>query len=80
MNLCKYKNILGIPKQGIHSQRIFGMAMADILQTLLGAVIISYFFKLPLIYCVIGLFLLGIALHRLFCVKTTIDRLIFGDN
>jgi len=80
MNLCKYKNLFGIPKQGIHSWRIFDMAMADILQTLLGAALISYVFKLPLFYCVIGLFLLGIILHRLFCVKTTVDRWIFGDN
>jgi hypothetical protein len=80
MNLCKYKNLFGIPKQGIHSWRIFDMAMADILQTLVGAALISYVFKLPLFYCVIGLFLLGIILHRLFCVKTTVDRWIFGDN
>jgi hypothetical protein len=80
MNLCKYKNLFGIPKQGIHSWRIFDMAMADILQTLLGAALISYVFKLPLFYCVVGLFLLGIILHRLFCVKTTVDRWIFGDN
>jgi hypothetical protein len=80
MNLCKYKNLFGIPKQGIHSWRIFDMAMADILQTLVGAALISYVFKLPLFYCVVGLFLLGIILHRLFCVKTTVDRWIFGDN
>ena len=80
MSLCKYKNLFGIPKQGIHSWRIFDIAMADVLQTLLGAVVISYFFKLPLFYCIIGLFLLGIILHRMFCVKTTVDRWIFGDN
>lgn len=80
MSLCKYKNLFGIPRQGIHSWRIFDVAMADVLQTLLGAALISYVFKLPLIYCVVGLFLLGIILHRLFCVKTTVDRWIFGDN
>ena len=80
MSLCKYKNLFGIPRKGIHSWRIFDVAMADVLQTLLGAALISYLFKLPLFYCVVGLFLLGIILHRLFCVKTTVDRWIFGDN
>ena len=78
MNLCKYKNIFGIPKQGIHSWRIFDVAMADVVMTIIGAVLISYFTKIPLIYCLIGFFLLGIILHRMFCVKTTVDRWIFG--
>ena len=79
MNLCKYKNALGIPKQGIHSYRLFGMAIADITMTILGAILISYFFNTSLIYTTIFLFILGIILHRLFCVRTTIDKLLFPN-
>lgn len=77
MNLCKYKNILGKPGKGIHSYRIFNIAIADVIMTILGALIISYFFNFSFIYTLITLFILGIILHRLFCVRTTIDKLLF---
>ena len=46
MNLCKYKNVLGEPNKGIHSYRLFGLAIADIVMTIVAAFIISYFLKL----------------------------------
>ena len=79
MDLCKYRNSLGIPNQGIHSYRLLGVAIADVILTILGAILISYFFKTPLIYTTIFLFLLGIILHRLFCVRTTVDKLLFPN-
>jgi len=78
MNLCKYKNILGEPGKGIHSYRIFNIAIFDVLSTIIGAFIISRLFKLPFGYTLLFLFLLGIFLHHIFCVKTTIDKVIFG--
>jgi hypothetical protein len=77
MNLCKYKNALGEPGKGIHSYRLFGVAIADVLMTIVGAFLISYFFKLSFIKTLLILFLLGIVLHKLFCVPTTIDKLLF---
>ena len=77
MSLCKYKNALGEPNKGIHSYRLFGVAIADVIMTVIGAYIISYFFKLNFLHTLVFLFLLGILLHRLFCVRTTIDKLIF---
>ena len=78
MNLCKYKNALGEPEKGIHSYRLFGVAIMDVIMTIIGAYMISYFFKYDFIYTLLFLFILGILLHRLFCVKTTIDKLIFN--
>ena len=49
MNLCKYKNALGIPGKGIHSYRLFGVAIADVIMTIIAAFIISYFFKINLL-------------------------------
>jgi hypothetical protein len=38
---------------------------------------ISYWFKQDLKKVLLILFLLGIILHRLFCVRSTIDKLLF---
>ena len=78
MNLCQYKNALGIPGQGIHSYRIFNIAVADVLMTIAGAWILSFAFPKRFFVILIILFLLGIALHRIFCIKTTIDSAIFN--
>ena len=78
MDLCKYKNALGEPGKGIHSYRLFGVAIADVLMTIIGAFLISYFFKFSFIKTLLILFLTGIALHRLFCVRTTLDKLFFN--
>lgn len=77
MNLCKYKNILGVPGQGPHSYRIFNIAIVDVLLTLILAYIISYIYKISFMKTSITLFILGILLHRVFCVRTTIDKLLF---
>jgi len=79
MNLCKYKNALGEPNKGIHSYKFLGISIADVIMTLIGAALISYFFKISFIYTSLSLFALGIILHRLFCVRTTIDKLLFPN-
>jgi len=80
MDLCKYKNALGIPGKGIHSYRLFGVAIADVIMTIIGALLLSFFFKTNFLYTLITLFLLGIFLHRIFCVRTTIDKLLFPKS
>ena len=79
MSLCKYKNSLGIPKKGIHSYRVLDVAIVDVIMTIILGILISYFFKLSYLYTIISLFLLGIILHRLFCVRTTIDKVLFPN-
>jgi uncharacterized membrane protein len=80
MSLCKYKDALGIPGKGIHSYRIFNIAIADVIMTIVGAYVLSLIFKTPFIYTLIALFILGIILHRIFCVRTTIDKLLFDKK
>jgi uncharacterized membrane protein len=79
MSLCKYKDALGVPKTGIHAYRFMGVAIADVIMTLIGAFLISRAFRISFIYTAIALFLLGIFLHRLFCVKTTVDKILFSN-
>lgn len=78
MSLCKYKDLFGKVGEGAHSYRIFNIAIVDVVLTILGAFLIHLFLpKYSFWYILIALFLLGIFLHRLFCVRTTIDRLLF---
>jgi hypothetical protein len=79
MDLYKYKNALGEPNKGIHSYRVFGLAIFDILLTIIAALLISFLFKISFIYTCIFLFISGILFHRLFCVKSTIDKLLFPN-
>ena len=75
--LCKYKEIGGIPGKGLHKYRIFNIAVIDVLFTLLGAYLFAYYFHYPVIYVIIAAFVSGIIAHRMFCVRTTIDKLLF---
>ena len=41
--LCQYKDLLGKVGEGIHSYRIYNIAIVDVLLTILGAFIIQLF-------------------------------------
>ena len=75
---CQYKNIFGEPGKGVHSYRVKGFAIVDIVGTILAALLISWVLDTYFISTLVILFLLGIILHRLFCVRTTLDTLIFS--
>ena len=77
--LGKYSNNLGEPNKGIHSYRLFDVAIIDVLFTVIAAIGISYLFKFNFLFILLLLFILAIILHRLFCVNTTINKLIFGE-
>jgi hypothetical protein len=78
MDLCKFKNIFGKVGEGVHSYRIFDIAIVDMIFTIIGGYIIGKIFKFNVRNTMIVLFLVGILLHRLFCVRTTIDKIIFS--
>jgi len=77
MNLCKYSNMFGKPNTGIHKYRLFDIAILDVLLTIIIGIIIHKFTGYSMIYILFVLFLLGIVMHRLFCVRTTIDKILF---
>tara|TARA_B100000524_G_C23553071_1_gene335563 strand:- start:200 stop:466 length:267 start_codon:yes stop_codon:yes gene_type:complete len=86
MKLCQYKDILGKPKKGIHSIRFFDIAVADVVMSIVGAFLIKYALDIFLnkkvsIYLILFIvFSSGIILHKLFCVDTTINKLIFKNK
>lgn len=79
---CKYKNIFGEPGKGIHSFRIFNIAIVDVIGTILIAYLISKYYKINKNYIynffiiLLLLFIASILIHKLFCVNTTITKLI----
>jgi ABC-type spermidine/putrescine transport system permease subunit I len=76
---CQYQNIFGKPKTGAHSIRILDIAIIDVILTIVLGYIINLFYPTYSFQKIlIILFILGIVLHRLFCVRTTIDKLLFG--
>lgn len=76
---CKYRDIFGKVGEGVHSYRIFNIAIVDVVFTILAAYIIHLFNpKYGFIFVLVVLFITGIILHHLFCVRTTVDKLIFG--
>ena len=75
--LCKYKNVFGEPKKGLHSIRIFNIAVVDVALTVIAAVLLSKWLKTDVWWTLLFMFLLGIVLHRAFCVKTTVDDYLF---
>lgn len=80
MSLCKYKNLFGEVGKGVHSYKIFHISIIDVLLTILAAFVIHLFMpKYHFVYILLFLFLLGIILHRIFCVRTTIDKLLFPN-
>jgi hypothetical protein len=79
MNLCKYKDIFEKPNEKIHSYRLFNIALVDLTLTILLIWIIKYFNKNIKLWKIILLIsILTILIHRLFCVNTTINKIIFG--
>ena len=76
---CPYKNLFGAEGTGAHSYRFMGLAVVDVVLTVMAAWLISWGFGAPFWWTLLGLFLSGIILHRLFCVRTTIDKILFPE-
>jgi len=77
--LCKYKDLFGKPKEGLRKYRIAGIAILDTLVVIMIGILFSYMTGTPLLPTLAVLFISGIIVHRLFCVRTGIDRILFPD-
>jgi hypothetical protein len=78
MDLCKYKDIFGEPRKGVHSYRMFDLAIVDVIATYLLSLYISKYYKE---YSVLKLFIilmvLSVFIHKIFCVETTLTKMVF---
>jgi len=77
MSLCMYKDIFGKVGTGVHSLRLFNIAIIDTLLTFLLAYIINSELKSNLLLIFFLLILASILIHRIFCVETTLTKMVF---
>ena len=82
MLFCQYRDIFGKVGEGVHSYRIFDVAIIDTLATILVAFIVWWFFakKTNFFLILFAFFIFGILAHYLFCVKTTVGKMLFGGG
>ena len=78
--LCKYKNAFGEPNLGLRKYRIFDIALFDTSVVIIVGILISYFTGFRLWKTLAILFISGIIVHRLFCVRTGVDKLLFPKS
>ena len=78
--MCKL-NFLNIifreNKTSIRDYRLFNIAIIDVIFTILSGIFIGKYFNYNIKNTIIILFLLGIIIHRLLNIRTTIDSIIF---
>jgi fatty acid desaturase len=80
MNLCSYKNAFGKPREGLRKYRIFDIAIFDVIVTMIIVYVLCWFTKLHYWYTLGVVFILGIFVHRAFCVRTGVDKMLFPDT
>ena len=75
--LCASKDALGVPGEGPHAHRTFGLATVDLVMTAIGGILLNYLMGGAAVgYMVAPVMLwgVGIFLHYIFCVDTPITR------
>ena len=67
---CPYKFLLGIPKQGFHSTRIFGYALNDIIGTIVLALITTFISNSNFLMNLFIWLVIGELLHYVYGTQT----------
>jgi hypothetical protein len=65
--------------KGIHFH-VFGVAIVDVIGTIVGGLAIAYYMKWSVPLTLFGVFVLGIILHRIFNIRSTVDRFLFPNE
>lgn len=78
LDLCKYKNLFGKPSEGLRKYRILDIAIYDTAVVIVIGLLISYFTGYNIWLTLAVLFVSGIIAHRMFCVRTGVDKLLFS--
>ena len=77
LDLCKYKNLFGKTGEGLRKYRILDIAIYDTAVVILMGLVISYFTGYNIWLTLAVLFISGIIAHRMFCVRSGVDKLLF---
>jgi hypothetical protein len=76
---CKYRHIFGEERKGFHSYRFLDIAIGDFLLTATVSLCIAYMFNVTFHTTLLVALFIGILAHRLFCVNTKLNSIIFGQ-
>jgi hypothetical protein len=76
-SLCPYKDIFGDPNTGVHQYKIFDISIVDTGLMIGVALLISKYYEQDFKLVLLILFMLGIILHNLFCVESTVNKFLF---
>ncbi len=76
MDPSRHSNLLGKPKEGVHSHRIFGLAAVDLGLTFLVAYVCAKWWGWSPWVTFVGLVLIGIGIHGFFGVDTELNSLL----
>jgi hypothetical protein len=78
-NCCKYKNIFGEPNKNWRKKyRFLDISYIDVFVVIIFGLLIYKITKYKLKNILFTLFFSGILAHRIFCVRTRVDRWIFN--
>ena len=78
---CKYRDLIGKPNTGLRNKyRIYDIAVIDTVVTIIAAFLISYYSKYSIWIVLVIVFVSGIFFHKLFCVRTGLDKKLFPKN
>lgn len=75
---CPYRHVFGEERKGFHSFRIFDIAVGDLLLTILLAFSVSKAYNTNFFTTLFITLVIAVFIHRLFCVNTKINTIIFG--
>lgn len=64
---------------GIHFH-VFGVAIVDVIGTIVVSVAVAYYMKWSIPLTLFGAFVLGIILHRVFNIRSTVDKFLFPNE
>lgn len=73
---CPYANALGVPGEGVHAARIFGISQNDLIMTIIAAIITAYALNISFLLSFTVWFVAGELLHYLFGTKTAFLKMI----
>ena len=79
MQFCKHKDFFGKPREDSHTTRIPGIdvSASDTLIVLIIGYLISWYSGYSYWNTIGFLFVSGVVAHRLFCVRSKIDMVLF---
>jgi hypothetical protein len=72
----QFANIFGKPREGIHSYRIFDVAIVDLGFTIILAFFVARYMKQSFILWLVGFLIFSVFIHLLFGVKTKFVKLL----